>query len=80
MVLLSLPILYCTYFIHPHDYSLTWNRQDAKHLLSDTRKHRRNPQVPDANEPEVGEQIYKYMQMLKSFLLCLRWREFTWIF
>lgn len=58
----------------------TWNRQDAKRLLSGTRKHRRNPRVPDANEPEAsGEQMYKHMQMLKSFLLRLRWREFTWI-
>lgn len=35
-----------------------WNRQDAKHLLSGTRKYRRNLQVPDVNEPEdSGEQI-----------------------
>jgi len=40
----------------------TWNRQNAKRLLSGTRKQRRNPQVPDANEPEAsGEQIYKHM-------------------
>lgn len=61
-----------TIFILCLFYSLPWlfltsNRQDAKRLLSGTREHRMNPQVPDANEPEAsGEQIYKRMQMLKN--------------